>query len=88
MKDNFKIFDEEVEETAEEVKTVVDEYKYFVAGAIIFVAGYFVGKNVGIKQSNRTNRKMLEDAKKLARLEYADELLKEAMRASVSNLGA
>ncbi len=91
MKDNFKVFEEAFEEATEEtvketVESVTKNHKpeLIIGGALFvgFLAGRFFGKRAGMKVSTA----MLNAAREQARIGYADELLKEAMRYSVQGV--
>lgn len=89
MNDNSKFFDEEFKEnakdTVDKVDETVKENKNLIAVGFAAVIGLIVGNRLGKKHSKKANKIIIETAKQQARSEYAEELLKEAVRSSLNN---
>lgn len=83
MNNKFKVFEEAFEEATEEtVKNHKKELILLGVGILGFAAGMLVGKKSGAKVA----ASLLEATKQQARTNYADELLREAMRYSVQGV--
>lgn len=89
MDENKMFFDEEFKEkakkTVDTAEKAVKKNKGLIATLGILFSGMLIG-SIFTKRANRKENKILINAaKEAARHEFADELLREAMRASVQN---